>query len=140
MNRQELEDLVSQKLSTRKIAKLKECSQSTVKYWLKKFNLKTYVPEKLTEEEVSKRNVERVQNKRRGVKIKAVEYKGGKCNKCGYNKCLGAMEFHHLDPKEKDFSIGNKGYTRSWDKVKEELDKCVLLCANCHREEHNKDC
>jgi len=64
----------------------------------------------------------------------AIDYKGGKCIVCGYNKCTWALEFHHIDPKEKEFSISDKGYTRSWDKVKIELDKCVLLCANCHRE------
>ena len=41
-----------------------------------------------------------------------------------------------MDPKEKDFGISNKGYTRSWDIIKEELDKCILVCANCHREIH----
>ena len=48
-----------------------------------------------------------------------------------------ALEFHHLDPSQKDFGISSKGYTRSWDKVKEELDKCILVCSNCHREIHS---
>jgi hypothetical protein len=69
------------------------------------------------------------------TKEKAVEYKGGKCSKCGYNKCIAALEFHHLDPSEKDPKWSNMK-TRSFDKIKPELDKCVLLCANCHREEH----
>mgnify|MGYP003431129005 FL=1 len=47
------------------------------------------------------------------------------------------MEFHHLDPEQKDFGIAAKGYTRSWEKVKEELDKCIMVCANCHREIHD---
>ncbi|MDO8564827.1 MAG: HNH endonuclease signature motif containing protein, partial [bacterium] len=64
----------------------------------------------------------------------AIAYKGGKCMICGYCKCDGALELHHVDPKQKSFSVGAKGYTRSWEKVKEEIDKCVLLCANCHRE------
>ena len=66
----------------------------------------------------------------------AVEYKGSKCMVCGYNRCIEALEFHHNNSTEKDFSISEKGYTRSWAKVKEELDKCMLLCANCHREIH----
>ena len=66
----------------------------------------------------------------------AVNYKGGSCEKCGYNRCIDALEFHHNNSSKKDFSISEKGYTRSWDKVKEELDKCSLLCANCHREIH----
>ena len=63
-----------------------------------------------------------------------VDYKGGKCEICGYNKCLEALEFHHKDPNEKDFSIANN--FKSMDKMKTEVDKCLLLCANCHREEH----
>jgi len=66
----------------------------------------------------------------------AVEYKGGRCFSCGYDRCLDALELHHISSSEKDFGISDKGYTRSWAKIKEELDKCVLLCANCHRETH----
>lgn len=66
----------------------------------------------------------------------AVEYKGGKCERCGYKRCIEALEFHHTDPALKDFSISGKGYTRSWDTVQKELDKCEMLCANCHREAH----
>ena len=79
---------------------------------------------------------EAVQKRRDKVKVMSIEYKGNKCSVCGYNKCIGALEFHHLDPNEKEFGIAAKGYTRSWEKVKEELDKCVLVCANCHRELH----
>lgn len=75
---------------------------------------------------------------RRRLKQKAVDYKGGKCARCGYNKYIGALEFHHTDPKQKDFSVGSGGHTRAWEKVKEELDKCILLCANCHREVHGE--
>ena len=75
---------------------------------------------------------------RRLTKQKAIEYKGGKCFICGYDKnCQGAYDFHHIKPEEKEFSIGSDGLTRSWDKVKKELDKCVILCANCHREIEN---
>ena len=69
------------------------------------------------------------------LKIKAIEYKDGKCLSCGYSKFYGALEFHHLDPTQKDVAW-NKLRLRPWDKVKMELDKCILLCANCHREEH----
>lgn len=77
-----------------------------------------------------------VQKRRDKIKEMAVQYKGGKCCVCGYNKYLGALEFHHLNPNEKDFGISNKGYTRSFEKVKEELDKCILVCSNCHKEIH----
>lgn len=48
---------------------------------------------------------------------------------------IGALEFHHKDG-EKDFGIAAKGHTKSWERIKEELDKCVLVCSNCHKEIH----
>ncbi len=78
-----------------------------------------------------------VQKRRRQIRKRAVEYKGGKCQICGYDRCIESMEFHHLNSNNKDFGISEKGYTRSWRKVKAELDKCVMLCANCHREVHS---
>ena len=74
--------------------------------------------------------------RRKNIRLKAIEYKGGKCNICNYDKCIEALEFHHYK-NIKNFGISNKGYTRSWEKVKAELDLCVLLCANCHREVEN---
>jgi len=75
-----------------------------------------------------------VAKRRRKIKSMAIEYKGGKCQLCGYMKYQGALDLHHLNAAEKDFGIADKGYTRSWEKVKTELDKCILVCANCHRE------
>jgi hypothetical protein len=69
------------------------------------------------------------------------EYMGGrKCSRCGYNKTSRALEFHHVDPKTKKFSIGGNGpITRyKWDTVQEELDKCIVLCRNCHAEIHEE--
>ena len=77
-----------------------------------------------------------VQKRRKKIRQMAIEYKGGRCSICGYSRCVEALEFHHLDPSSKDFGISSKGYTRSWKKVKEELDQCAILCANCHREVH----
>lgn len=73
------------------------------------------------------------------IKKQAVEYKGGKCVKCGYNKCLSALEFHHINPLEKDKLLNSRGINRrkSFKLLKVELDKCVLVCANCHREIHS---
>ncbi|AFH21427.1 HNH endonuclease [Cronobacter phage CR3] len=84
----------------------------------------------------SKCNTEAVARFRRNIKEKAIDYKGGECNVCGYNKCHAALEFHHLDPNEKDFAIGGSGLTRPFKDIKKELDKCVMLCSNCHREVH----
>lgn len=77
------------------------------------------------------------QKRREKVKQMSIDYKGGKCYLCGYDKCSGALEFHHIDPKQKSFAISSKGNTRAWEVVKKELDKCVLVCANCHREIHS---
>lgn len=68
-------------------------------------------------------------------KKKAISYKGGCCTLCGYAKYYGALQFHHLDPSEKEADWG-KLRMRSWSKITEELDKCLLLCANCHAEAH----
>ncbi len=81
--------------------------------------------------------VDSVKKRRLKIKEMSIAYLGGKCSICGYNKYIGALEFHHKDPNQKDFGIGEKGYTRSWEKIKIELDKCILVCANCHREIHN---
>ncbi len=78
--------------------------------------------------------IKAVAKRRKKLKTLAIKYKGGKCHICGYDKCAGALELHHLNKAKKSFGIGDKGYTRSWEKIREELDKCVLLCANCHRE------
>jgi hypothetical protein len=80
---------------------------------------------------------ESVSNRRRAMKLKLVEYKGGKCEICGYNKCIDALEFHHLNPDEKDLQVSGK--TKAFETLKEEVDKCILVCANCHREIHSKE-
>ena len=71
---------------------------------------------------------------RNRVKTKLVEYKGGKCQCCGYNRCIRALEFHHLDPSQKDFTISGK--SKSFETLKKEADKCILVCSNCHKEIH----
>jgi len=80
--------------------------------------------------------IKAVTKRRKKLREKAIEYKGGKCYFCGYNKFVGAMEFHHLDDQKKDFGLSMKGLTRSWIKTKNEIDKCILVCSNCHRELH----
>lgn len=71
-------------------------------------------------------------------KQKCVDYKGGKCIRCGYNKYIGALEFHHKDPKEKDFLLSKVKNSAFNDRIKRELDKCDILCSNCHKETHNE--
>lgn len=79
--------------------------------------------------------------KRKKQKLKQilVDYKGGKCERCGYDKSLSALQFHHKNKLQKDFSISQinlNSTTHSLDSFKQEVDKCELLCANCHAEEH----
>lgn len=69
----------------------------------------------------------------RDLKLQAVAYLGGKCVKCGYNKCVNALEFHHLRNKIHEPTVLIQNSTRL-DQIKSELDKCEILCANCHRE------
>lgn len=68
------------------------------------------------------------------VKRKQVEYKGGKCVVCGYDKCIEALDFHHVDPEEKDYTMSESN--GNFENSKHELDKTVLVCATCHREVH----
>lgn len=76
-----------------------------------------------------------VVKRRKQNKLLLIEYKGGKCEICGYNKNIAALEFHHLDPSQKEFGL--TGNTYSLERQKAEADKCILVCANCHREIHN---
>lgn len=79
-----------------------------------------------------------VQNRRREIRRMVIDYLGGCCKVCGYNKCLAALEVHHIDPTTKLFGL-SRGSTRNWERTKLEADKCVLLCANCHRELHHNE-
>lgn len=67
-----------------------------------------------------------------------VELKGGKCQECGYKKNIYALEFHHVDSDEKDFRI-SECITRDIEIILKEIDKCTLLCSNCHREIHHPE-
>ncbi len=164
MEKELLEQLISENFSTREMAEKTGKGQTTVRHWMKKYGLKTN-HNKFAEKEygefrfcprcqkdcstsnfynrrgkpnssvyckqcTSEQTLERM----RSFKAKCVEYKGGECICCGYNLYNGAMEFHHLDPRLKDFEISKvRGMTFN-EKIKRELDKCVLLCNRCHRE------
>lgn len=77
---------------------------------------------------------EGIQLTRGGFLAKLKEARGGKCIRCGYNKCIQALEFHHLDPNKKDFTISNANFKLL--EATEEAKKCILLCSNCHKEFH----
>lgn len=87
----------------------------------------------------SKGNIpnEYYKNKRFEIKKFLVEFKGGKCEICGYSKSLRALQFHHTNPKEKDFNVG--GVIKINDEVIREINKCILVCSNCHSEIHDNN-
>jgi hypothetical protein len=75
-----------------------------------------------------------VAQRRRRVKRILVDEAGGRCQLCGYDRCVSALQFHHLDPTQKDFALSRQGVTRSIAEARTEARKCALLCANCHAE------
>lgn len=79
-----------------------------------------------------------VNRRRFELKLRAIKYKGSCCEKCGYSTNASALVFHHLNPLLKDFNIGGN-HCHSWTKIKNELDKCIMLCHNCHTELHYPD-
>lgn len=107
-------------------------SETTIKRYVNKKTIK------LTDEQKRKKNYNRVKTHRQKIKEKGVDYLGGKCQRCGYNKSIWSLHFHHIDAKEKSFSISSY-CNLSWNKIKEELDKCELICANCHGEIHHNN-
>lgn len=113
--------------------------ETVEKYHISKSSIIKYAKNKnlmLSKIEKNKKNYNRVKNRRQKLKEMGVEYLGGKCVICGYNKSIWALDYHHRNPNEKDFNISSYG-NLAWEKIKKELDKCDLLCANCHREVHH---
>ena len=70
------------------------------------------------------------------AKAAAIEYLGSKCQKCGWSGNQAALQFHHKNPAAKEFTIGNVA-NKSWNSIKKEIQKCILLCANCHSIQHS---
>ena len=91
---------------------------------------------KMSDEDRKKSKSKNVVNWRRRKKLDLIEYKGGGCEICRYNKSVRSLSFHHKDPMEKDFNVSAKGY--SYERLKKEVDKCVLVCSNCHSEIHDE--
>lgn len=167
MQKDILEELVNKKLSSYKISEITGKSVSTIAYWLKKYQLKTKSRikddpdcstkycnrckrEKNRSEFYNRRSFSGITSycksctnsqaleRQRIFKQKCIDYKGGKCIICNYNKCNAALDFHHLDPNIKDFTIAESRFTKFDNRIKLELDKCILVCSNCHREIHSK--
>jgi len=98
----------------------------------------TYCSENCRPKKLPRRtsNPKSVTSWRKRTKIKLVEYKGGSCERCGYNKSVAALQFHHRDPAQKEIRIG--GSTKSFESLRTEVDKCDLVCSNCHAEIHEE--
>lgn len=160
MTREMLEVMVAAGCSQREIAVACGVSQSTVRHWLTKFQLRTQRRHRVRPEDqlprvtricpthgrttfyrrsdtgyrCTKCNQGAVASRRRELKRILVEEAGGACMSCGYSRCLRNLHFHHRDPKEKSFALSGRGLTRSLVALREEARKCVLLCGNCHYE------
>jgi transposase len=158
--REDMEPLLAAGLSLREVAHRLDRSLATIRYWMRKYELKPSPRRKRGAEDGPREMVsrcrhhgetrfvregrgyyrckrcrmDRVSQRRQVVKRKLVDEAGGKCLICGYARCQQALEFHHLDPGSKEFDLGRKGVTRSLARSRAEARKCVLLCANCHRE------
>jgi transposase-like protein len=150
MNREILQELAEQHLSIGEIASISGCSPTNIRYWLKKFSLKTSTaPEKCrecgeTDPEkfygAKRRICGKCHNKytiAQGQKKKAYmrEKFGNKCAECGFDKFQSALDIHHLDPCKKDVAF-NTARGWSYEKIDRELEHCTLLCSNCHRAVH----
>ena len=83
----------------------------------------------------------RIARSRELIRLKALQEKETLgCSICGYNKNGAALEWHHLDPDAKEdepSNLSKLGTWSGWQQYQEEIKKCILVCANCHREIHN---
>ncbi len=163
IGREVLAAVVAEGLSVREIAERLGRSSSTVGHWMRRYGLKTRraelwaLPTGARPPEITREcathgltgyrrtgthghyrclrcRAARVAQRRRDVKAILVREAGGKCQRCGYDRWLGALQFHHLDPVQKEFNLALRGVARSLDRARAEAQKCALLCANCHAE------
>jgi hypothetical protein len=158
MNQSILKTLASQGLSTYKIAQQMNCGQTNVRYWLKKFNLTTKsltcktcgknlqgrkiifcsTKCKHLQPKNKQNNYSKQQERGRERKLNLIKLKGGCCEFCGYSKNSAALQFHHEDPIKKEGGLSVRELSNStWEWCVSEVEKCKLLCANCHLETHN---
>jgi transposase len=161
VTQENLAELVAAGMSAAQIAKVVGRSTTTVRHWLREYGLSTQWAERRKASREGRPRLEldcqhhgrtvfrlmarggyrcgrcqseAVTRRRRKVKQILVEEAGGECIVCGYSKCIAALEFHHLDPSQKRYTLSHRGVTRSLAKARSEASKCVLLCGNCHAE------
>jgi hypothetical protein len=148
-------------LTQREMAASEKCSQSTVRYYLKKYGLRTknnqgpretviikgsswvtcslhgskhMVKRANNKNRCKKCSVEHVAKRRKKIRQMLIEEHGGSCAICRYSKCQNSLNFHHRDPETKSFNLSN--VSKSLERCRKEAEKCVLLCGNCHTEVH----
>lgn len=169
MNENSIRECVELGMSHRQIASKFGKSQTSIRYWLSKYGLKTnphginrgIIPEgekycskcksvkSLDEFHGSSErritsyckscNIKNVLERQTNFKLQCLDYKGGRhCSRCGYDKSYVALEFHHRNATEKEFAISKFKLYKFIDIVKDELDKCDVLCSNCHKEVHHE--
>jgi transposase-like protein len=164
VDKESLAALVAEGLTTRQLAEQLGFSQSTVRHWLRRYGLRTQRARRpdshgtrgidpdrkvlgcarhgTTEFWLDSRGIyrccrcrsEAVARRRRRLKKILVAEAGGRCSVCGYDRYIGALQFHHRDGGDKQFGLSDRGLTRSLEVVRAEAEKCILLCANCHSE------
>lgn len=156
MKKDKLSGYLERGIAIRKIAKIEGVGYSTVRYWIGKHNLEIipiadraiYICKSCGSSTKAnhygrvKSVCKKCSNNLRAIEMRsntdrAIAYKGGKCYICGYNKCYGSLHFHHRDPETKDQNFNSKAGW-SWERLRTEIDKCDLVCANCHGEIHYK--
>jgi transposase-like protein len=167
MDEQLLRQLVAGHFSIREIAETMDRSAATVRHWLAKLGLETeprrHSPAAMRAAAAGEteptlycpvhgitRHVRRdtgyrcalcrsgdVSKRRRKLKRMLLDEAGGACRLCGYDRCVAALHFHHVDPTTKSFALGVTGVTRSLEVARAEARKCIVLCANCHAEVEN---
>jgi transposase len=148
-------------MSVAQIADAVDRSPASVRHWLREYGLRTIWSERRDASKSRRREMtlrcarhgmttfrlkstggyrcakcmtDAVSRRRRKVKQILVREAGGRCRLCGYDRCVAALEFHHLDPSDKRFALSRRGVARSIARARAEAHKCVLLCANCHVE------
>lgn len=152
MDSSQLQSQVEQGLSIAGLAERFAVAKTTIRYWLKKYGLKTT-------RKAFERNPRDIKHclvcgkpstakwlcpgcytkvRRYRQKQRAVDLLGGQCVSCGWSGNLAGFEFHHVDGKTKEVGIGNVA-NKKWSLIRRELKKCVLLCATCHRIQHSNN-
>jgi transposase-like protein len=159
-----LRRLVAEHRSVREIARALDRSPATVRHWLARYGIESSMARRRNEGALARavgadeailrcpvhgpiRHVRRddgyrctacrsgaVTARRRRVKRILLAEAGGACALCGYDRCIAALHFHHVDPASKSFALAAAGVTRSLAAARAEARKCVVLCANCHAE------